>query len=107
MKRDWVDARAKCDGEAGCRVCGWPFIEAAHVSGRRYDTEREDGVVYVHPDSVIPLCAEHHHSYDEHTLDLLPYLSLEEQADAALRLGLERAYRRLTPSIFKHPQAIA
>ena len=86
--RDWHDARAKVDAEGKCRACGRPDtevdLEAAHVSGRRFDEHKPctlcagDGVItamndklrtcgvckgtghrkakYVHPDDIIPLC---------------------------------------------------
>lgn len=88
--RDWTKAREKCAAEGRCRVChrlGW---EAAHVIGRTHD-----GVV-VHPDDVVPLCTRCHAAYDLRRLDLLPYLSLAEQARAALHVGLVRALHRTT-----------
>ncbi len=85
--RDWRDARAKVDAEGKCRACGRPDtqvdLEAAHVSGRRFDehkactTCRNTGTVtingklrtcgvckgrghqktlYVDPVRIIPLC---------------------------------------------------
>lgn len=122
-RRDWSDAEYK--RASGCRVgysegyesCDGP-VELAHSVGRRWDEPREWVLVYesddsrmerrasfelwVDPDAVVPLCRDHHRAYDAHRLDLLPYLTLEEQAYAASKLGLVRALKRVggveTPS---------
>lgn len=55
--------------------------------------------LYVSPDSVVPLCVGHHQLYDAHRLDLLAeakYLTLEEQANAVMAVGIYAAYKRLT-----------
>lgn len=97
IRRDWTLALGKVRGEARCRVCRKAGrLEAAHVVGRRYDAEREDGTIFVHPDDVVPLCGACHAAYDARSLDLLPYLSLAEQARAALHVGLLRAFSRTT-----------
>lgn len=101
-KRDWAQAKEKCWAEP-CRlldsplhVCETRRTECAHVMGRRFDSHREDGVLWVNPDSVIPLCPNAHREYDAHRLDILPYLTLDEQADAVKRVGIIRAIARLT-----------
>lgn len=82
--------------EGRCRVCGATSgLQAAHTIGRKYD-DRRTGVVA--PADVVPLCLEHHQQYDARRLDLLPYLTLEEQARAVLHVGLERARKRLSPT---------
>lgn len=87
-KRDWRDAVAKIRDEAACRVCGAAEdLEAAHVTGRRHDAQKLDGTLYVHPDSVLPLCREHHLLYDTHRLDLMPYCKLKEQVRAVEDAG--------------------
>ena len=99
IRRDWTAALEKVHSEPGCRVCRrWP-VEAAHVVGRKYDTLGDDGIVRVAPDSVVPLCREHHSAYDSRLLDLLPYLTYPEQGDAARRIGLDRAFTRTCPSL--------
>lgn len=101
MNRVWKEAREKVDAEAGCRVCGYPHrVEAAHVTGRVHDRPKTPGAktVYVAPDSVVPLCRDHHTQYDAHNLDLLPHLFKPEQLRAVEDLGLSRAYQRLTSS---------
>ena len=52
-------------------------------------------------DSIVPLCREHHSAYDAHHFDLLPYLSLPEQAEAVSIVGIERARMRTFPSAYK------
>jgi len=108
--RNWNDARRKVEQEGACRVCppGAPRrrLEAAHVIGREYDKphplpsprELANGDLYVHPLDVVPLCHTHHEAYDARRLDLLPHLSIAEQARAVEHVGLARAYRRLTGS---------
>lgn len=104
MRRNWEYARAKVDSERGCRVCGSrERVEAAHTIGRKYD--RISGIfggdgpgptVTVNPDDVVPLCQTHHGEYDKHELDLLPYLTHDEQASAVRNVGIVSAMRRLT-----------
>jgi hypothetical protein len=45
---------------------------------------------------IVPLCPQHHREYDARTLDLLPYLTLAEQAAAVEHVGIVRALRRLS-----------
>jgi hypothetical protein len=48
-------------------------------------------------DDVVPLCRTHHGLYDDRSLDLLPYLTVDEQALAVKRAkGLVNAYDRIT-----------
>lgn len=103
-ERDWRDARAKVDAERVCRVCGASEhdpsgpVEAAHVIGRIHDRPREEreSMLYVEPDDVVPLCRTCHRAYDLGGLDLLPYLSRDEQARAVLLVGMMAAFRRIT-----------
>jgi hypothetical protein len=99
MRRDWSDARAKIEREGRCRVCGHSRdVEAAHVIGRRCD-ERRVGprggkYIYVHPDSVVPLCGgfsdkNHHGMYDAYRLDLYPWLTESEWDKAVQDAGGE------------------
>lgn len=97
MRRDWSFARAKIDSERCCRVCqSRDHVEAAHTIGRKYDGATSSGVLVVIPHDVVPLCREHHSAYDKHELDLLPYLTHEEQAAAVSHVGIVSAMRRLT-----------
>ena len=93
MRRDWSKARAKIDDEGVCRVCeSAQAPQAAHIVGRAYDPS--DGKV--RPVDVVPLCPNCHLEYDGRGLDLLPYLSYEEQAAAVEHLGIVRALHRLS-----------
>jgi hypothetical protein len=48
-------------------------------------------------DAVVGLCRKCHISYDSHDLDLLPYLTVDEQVHATrMASGLERARRIIT-----------
>lgn len=91
--RDWAQMREKVDREGACRIggglCGPP--EAAHIIPRsrvRYGGEGRDNCV--------PLCRRHHTLYDADDLDILPYLTREEQAYAVALVGLVEAYRYVT-----------
>lgn len=123
--RIWSLARGKVAREGRCRVCrgvpgrgGVIKLDAAHTVGRKHQdvmvVRVGEGVVrapapgekaeeiLVREDSVVPLCLSRgggcHQLYDAGRLDLLPYLTVEEQADAVRAVGLERAYSRLTGS---------
>lgn len=100
-RREWSFARGKVDGERGCRVCGSRAnVEAAHTIGRKHDPPAGPfrAVRIVLPDDIVPLCRDHHQAYDKHELDLLPYLTHEEQASAVKHVGIVSAMRRLTSS---------
>lgn len=108
-KRDWKDARAKVDAEGVCRICGESAnLEAAHVMGRKHDEPKTPGskTLYVKPERVVPLCgpfpAGCHGDVDHHRVDLLPYLTKEEQVQAVQDAGsIETARVRLAPSAYK------
>ncbi len=113
LRRDWSDARQKIeDSGPSCRLCSIAGvkIDAAHVMGRRYDRPRVEGsstkVRYVHPDSVIPLCADQivegkvrrgcHSKYDAGEVSILAVLTLEEQIRAVEEAGgIELARRTI------------
>lgn len=120
MKRDWSAAREKVEREGTCRwairqlqgfdpirPCDGP-LEAAHILGREHDKKTpikwylEWEPYKVMPDRVVPLCRRHHRLFDSHDLDLLGYLTPEEEAQAVLDAGsLESARRRLAPSEYR------
>lgn len=115
-KRDWSDARAKVDAEGVCRVCGFPRkLESAHIAGRKFDEPKNSNskTLYVKPERIVPLCGipvdgkfSCHLRYDAHRLDLLGYLTSEEEAQAVLDLGsIESARRRLCPSAYRETVA--
>jgi len=91
-------ARAKVEREGGCRVCGAPAdkCDAAHVWDRSLG-----GPGFDNPDAIVPLCSRIkggigcHDDYDTHRLDLLPYLTTDEQVALVRYAGsIERARRR-------------
>ncbi len=98
MKKLWSYAREKIEKEGVCRVCkSNHWIQSAHTIGQKYqDVKLDDGDVMVMPDSVIPLCQQHHELYDKRLLDILPYMTNEEQSNAVAAVGIERARKRLT-----------
>lgn len=101
-QRVWTEG-ANAKRAEGCRVCGYHEVELAHVTGRTHDKPRTPGAktVYVEPESVVPLCKEHHVAYDSHRLDLLSYLHPAEQVRAVEDLGsIESARRRLCPGAY-------
>lgn len=109
-KRDWGAARKKVEEEGVCRVCGtYEQVQAAHIIGRAADQPKEGnpGVLYVHPDSILPLCGELagvkcHPAYDRHELDILEFLTPEEQVQAVKDAGsIEAARRRTSPSSYR------
>jgi hypothetical protein len=83
-------------------------MDCAHILGRSYDRSCHDygraelgdvDLLYVHPDSVVPLCRQCHRDYDGdvggHRLSLAGRLSLAEESWCARRVGLERTLRRI------------
>lgn len=93
MSRNWVEARAKCDAEGACRFCRRPGrTEAAHIVPKRHDDD--PGIVPAV--AVVPLCIDCHRSFDLGRIDLLPVLTNAEQAAAVAKLGMLRAWRRIT-----------
>lgn len=94
-------AREKVEREGVCRSCGTggpDRLDAAHV----VDRSLAPGQGFEDPDAVVPLCsrikggAGCHEAYDGHELDLLPELSLAEQAAAVAKVGLLGAFLRTT-----------
>ncbi len=107
LRRDWSAARAKLEREGKCRVCGTTRdLQCSHTIGRKYQDvpvvgPRGGKVWLVKEDAVVPLCGPTpqgcHGKYDRRELDLLPYLSVEEQVYAVeCAGGIVRAFRRLT-----------
>lgn len=67
-------------------------LDAAHVLARAQVTPG----VGENPLNVIPLCERCHAAQHGHTLELLPVLTLDEQAHLAGLVGIARAYRLTT-----------
>ncbi len=118
MKRDWKDAEVK---RGPCRVCSrTDGVELAHVTERANDkflamdqpvggmgilarVPHTRTTLPVSPLRVVPLCGRFtntncHGSYDDHLLDLTPFLSREEAAQAVLDVGFENARIRISGS---------
>jgi hypothetical protein len=75
-----------------CR-CHGP-VQPAHLIDRALAPAAGD-----HPLAVVPLCARHHELYDDHDLDLSPYLEpawRDSVAWAVEAVGLFMALRRIT-----------
>lgn len=109
LSRSWTDALTKVQREGRCRVCGEARdLECAHVIGRKHDAvvvgPRGGESIYVHPDSIVPLCGGFsrdncHGEYDARRLDLLPYLHVHEQCRAVEdACGIESARARICGS---------
>lgn len=95
--RDWTEPRAKVEAEGMCRVCWAPDPDAAHIIPR----SRVTPGIGEDPRNICPLCRQHHRAYDrqngnEPQLDLLPYLTNEEQGYAVSLVGLFNALHRIT-----------
>lgn len=114
MKRvGWKEAREKVEREGKCRVCSRSAaalaadglrLEAAHLAPRQFDEiDRElvDPVRVVDPHNVVGLCGPAttsmscHGRFDGGVLDILPYLTKDEQAAVVRRIGIVAAMRRL------------
>jgi 5-methylcytosine-specific restriction endonuclease McrA len=90
VKRDWQEALDKKREEGRCRKCGSrERIQAAHVIPRSLGGDQ-------HRDATVPLCEPCHRAYDSHELDLLPYLTHQEQAHAVALVGMFSAWRVIT-----------
>lgn len=83
------EQRIKALSEGTCRACGSWTVDPAHVVSRA-----KGGCE--HQDCTIPLCRLHHRSYDDGILDVLPLLTLDEQAHAVSHLGIMGALRCTT-----------
>lgn len=92
-RRDWAAAHDKVRAEGNCRACHLPAQDPAHIVPR---SRIGIGMGGEDPRNVVPLCRRCHGLYDEGALDLLPVLSLVEQAYAVELVGLEEARRRIT-----------
>lgn len=73
---------AKRDHEGACRVCGRAPVDAAHIIPR--SLAPNGGEI---ADNCVPLCREHHVRYDQHRLDLEPFLTSAELAQAVWLMG--------------------
>jgi len=105
--RDW--SSIDIDRDSACRVCtSRGQTERAHTAGRKYDERTGKGRWKVHPLDIVPLCgpaldtASCHYKADHGEIDLLPYLTVEEQVRVVQHLlGIENARMRLAPLAYK------
>lgn len=80
------------DVDGSCRVCGEARVDRAHVIPRGFSPNGGDDGHHL-----VALCRSHHREYDGGHLDLLPYLTVDEQAAAvAAAGGLMAAFRVIT-----------
>lgn len=87
--RDWTEAWRKVEDEAECRACGYDReLDPAHTIHR----SQGGGMSAA---AIVPLCRACHDAFDSDSLDLIPYLSREEELEAVRVVGLARAYRML------------
>ena len=101
MKRRIWPEETLAKKEQSCLVCGTFGVELAHVTGRIHDRPRTAGskTVYVEPESVVPLCPDHHRSYDAREIDIVQYLETPEQVRAVEDTGsLLSALARVAPN---------
>lgn len=94
-RRDWTEPRQKVEAEGHCRVCGRSGLklDAAHIIPR----SRVAPGPGEHVDNIVPLCAERcHPAFDTGGFDLLPYLTIGEQAYATRLVGMLEALQRTT-----------
>jgi len=107
--RIWDKAIEKCREEGSCRVCGLQAnLEAAHLAPRKHDKPRRIGTKarLVAPENVIPLCSRDHYLFDAGRLDVLQYLTVEEQVHVVKVLGgIDMARRRLAPLDYRERAA--
>lgn len=98
------EAREKVELEGECRFCGEPAhrCDAAHLWDRSLGATG-----FSESALVVPLCSMIkggngcHDLYDAHRLNLLPYLTIDEQVAVVRAAGsLRRAYNRVTGSDF-------
>ena len=92
MSTKWEAAWAKVATEGQCRACGsTQIVDPAHLIPRSRITQGG-----MDPRNIVPLCRLCHMQHDQGAgLDLLPYLTREEQAHAVSLVGLAEAYRRI------------
>lgn len=92
-RRNWDAAWEKVREEGQCRVTGpAEILDPAHVIPRaRVGPPEGDD-----PRNIVPLERLTHMAYDAGNLDLLPYLTLSEQAYAVELVGIAEAYQRIT-----------
>lgn len=82
------------DEEVGCIVCWRAPADRAHVIDRSLAPDAGGDML-----RTVRLCRHHHTEYDDHRLDLLPYLAKTHRAELALAVelvGLVTTLERVT-----------
>ncbi len=79
--------------DPNCRTCGAGGVQAAHLWHRSVGAKG-----FTEEDLLVPLCVHCHAKFDAGQLELLPYLSNDEQAAVVRHCGIMRALKRLTRS---------
>lgn len=88
------EMEAEVQTSNACLVCWQAPTDRAHVIDRSLAPD-----VYHDPARIVFLCRLHHEAYDNHTLDLLPYLEprhRRELARAVECVGLMTTLERVT-----------
>jgi len=95
MTRDWSQAYEKLAHDGRCRAAD---VECAGKVDPHHIVPRSAGLgdILDAASNIVPLCRLHHDLYHAGDLDLLPYLSHDEQAYAVFLVGWERAGRYMT-----------
>jgi hypothetical protein len=104
IDRDWTKADEKCRQEGRCRRCGVNRIERAHLAPRTHDERVKVGSKKrrVAADNCVPLCPSCHRKFDHREIDILEYLTIDEQLHVVRALGgIENARMRLAPLDYK------
>lgn len=91
--------RLKVEREGKCRMCGAPAhqCDAAHL----IDRSLAGGGDFTNPDLLIPLCSRIkggvgcHEEYDEHKLNIMLVLTIDEIKAAVELVGFHRAGKRM------------
>lgn len=103
MRRNWASAKKKCEREGVCRYCqsfACLPLQPAHLWHRGMGAGR--GIDLMNDDLIIPLGEPCHTLFDQHRIDVLPILSLNEQvALVSAAGGIETARRRVCPLQYK------
>ena len=87
---DWKPGIEKVQNEGDCRYCrSGESLDPAHLWPRSLGGSMDR-------DNIVPLCRSCHNLFDSSRLDLLPYLTINEQLCVVREAGgIARAYDRL------------
>jgi cytochrome c553 len=93
--RDWSAAWEKVEREGRCRACkSGRSADPHHVISRSRSASKQE---LDRPENIIPLCRDCHRKLHRAELDILPHLTMPEQAYAVFICGgLIEALQALT-----------